>query len=86
MFDALDAVAGRLMFRVIGLMATLLALAAAYAVYSTLTHGSGLEAFVVAAMFAGGAVMAGYTALLCFSHRRTLEEFLYAVDDGEPGQ
>lgn len=87
MLERIDGFLGRLVFRFLGLLATGMTIAAAYAAYQTLISGDGLKSIIAFLMFGAGAVIAAATARYCFSPRRTFGDFIQAIEgsDAEPG-
>jgi ascorbate-specific PTS system EIIC-type component UlaA len=87
MLKRIDGFLGRLVFRFLGLVATGIGLAAAYAAYQTLISGDGLKSIVAFLMFGAGAAIAAFTARYCFSGKRTFGDFIQAIEgsDAEMG-
>ena len=80
MFDRIDGFLGRLVFRVIGFVAVIMALTAAYAAGQSLAAADGLKSVVVFVMFSGGALLAGYAARHCFSSKRRFGELMHGAE------
>ena len=81
-FDRVDRFLGRLFFRAVGLLCTVVALIAIYAVWWHLTHWNAEYSLYVTIMF-GLVAIAGLSVLpFCFSRKRTFGEALDTMEGG----
>jgi hypothetical protein len=81
--DRINAALGRLVFRGLGTLCAIAALASTYGIWWQVTHWNA-DSPIVIAMFAVAALGAGIAVPYCFSRTRTFTEVLDAMEgDGD---